>query len=92
MSREREFNRTVEYLFDGVDWSDYGAAMDEVRRRKESLCQGSDSPEEIELFWKHIYIYMSREIFRSSTSLEGVIKNAEGAIAGRNTYARILIR
>ncbi len=138
--REREFNRTFESLFDGVDGSDYGCEADDLQRRKESVCSRSDTTADMKFFAEYICARPelvkialaerereSRDVlrqcnepaertcqrlqnqwsqdicasayqttlnlfFRASTALPGVIKNAEGKIHGKPTYARILIR
>ena len=138
--REREFNRTFGFLFDGVDGSDYGCEADDLQRRKESVCSCSDTTENMKFFAEYIcarpelvkiaLVEREREhrdvlrqcnepaertcqrlqsqrsqdvrasayqtalnlFFRTSTALPCVIKNTEGKISGKPTYARILIQ
>ena len=138
--REREFNRTFEFLFDGVaaeSWPDEQSER-HVGERKESLCACSDTTEDMKFFAEYIVAHpesikralaerererADRDIlqiqyrrrpqavaqwkravqtdtrssilslfFMSITALPCVIKNAEGKIGGKPTYARIMVR
>lgn len=52
--REHEFARTFGRLFDGITWSDYRSKMDDVLRRKEQICQDSNSTEDMKFFAEYI--------------------------------------
>ena len=52
--REHEFARTFGQLFDGITWSDYRSKMDDVLRRKEQICQDSNSTEDMKFFAEYI--------------------------------------
>lgn len=52
--REKEFNRTFEFLFNDVVGPDYRCEADDLRQRKESLCQDSDTTEDMRFFAEYI--------------------------------------
>lgn len=52
--REKEFNRTFEFLFNDVVGADYRCEADDLRQRKESLCESSDATEDMKFFAEYI--------------------------------------
>lgn len=52
--REREFNRTFASLFDCRVGSDYRCEADDLQRRKERVCQDSDTTEDMKFFAEYI--------------------------------------
>ena len=137
--REREFNRTFASLFGCGVGPDYRCEADDLQRRKEQVCQSSDTTADMRFFAEyicarpeliklalaeresnlslHVQCHEPAEragkqlqnrrvqdvrqdtrqtmlnlFFKASNALPCVIKNAEGKIAGKPTYARICVR
>lgn len=105
--REREFNRTFEFLFDCGVGPDYGCEADDLQRRKESLCSRSDTTEDMKFFADYIcsrpdLIKLAladrqtdrqtvERFFRNATNLQNGLVN-DCTVNGHKTYVRMLVR
>lgn len=102
-TREREFNRTFESLFDSGVGPDYGCEADDLQRRKEQVCSCSDTTEDMRFFAEYICSHpelikaalTERErvetFFRNATNLQNGLVN-DCRVNGHKTYVRMLVR